>query len=293
MKIGLLTRNSDAWCSTQLQKAMIGRGVEPFSFSFSSIVARIARTPLVTIDGINALEELRGIIVRPIGRGSLDEIIFRLDVLHTLERNGLLIINPPSAIEKSVDKYYTLTLLEEEGIPTPPTIVTESADHAIEAFHELGGDIVMKPLFGSRGMGICRVSDPDVANRIFRTLNFTHNVLYIQKFVPHGTKDIRAFVVGDRVVAAMQRRAEGWKTNVSLGAKPVPFKPPQEVEEMTVRATEKLGCRVAGVDVLEGKDGYMVNDLNSQPGFRGLQSVTKVKIADRIIDYILQLIKKQ
>ncbi len=292
MKIGLLTRNSDAWCSAQLQEALLKRGVESFSFSFPSIVARIGGPPIVTVEGVNVADELSGIIVRPIGRGSLDEIIFRLDVLHTLERNGLLVVNPPSAIEKSVDKYYTLKLLEEEGIPTPPTIVTENAELAVEAFRELGGDVVMKPLFGSRGMGICRVSDEDVASRIFRSLHFTHNVLYVQKFIPHGTADIRTFVVGDRVVAAMQRRAEGWKTNVSLGAKPVSYKPPSEVEEMTVRAATKICCKVAGVDVLEGKDGYMVNEINSQPGFRGLQSVTKIKVAERIVDYVLQLARR-
>ncbi|MEM4297588.1 MAG: RimK family alpha-L-glutamate ligase, partial [Nitrososphaerota archaeon] len=215
-------------------------------------------------------------------------IIFRLDVLHRLERSGLPITNPPSAIEKAVDKYYTLCLLEESGIPVPRTVATESPRRALQAFEELGRDVVIKPVFGSRGMGVTRVSDLEVARRIFHNLNYNRNVLYIQEFIPHGTKDIRAFVVGDRVIAAMERVAESWKTNVSQGAKPLPLKPSQELEELAAKAVKTIGCKVAGVDIIEGPGGLFVNELNSQPGFRGLQSVTKIDIAEEIVEYVIE-----
>lgn len=288
MKMGLLTRNPRAWCSTQLVKAMERRGVEPLPLSFSDLRARVSFRPEVSLDShLDLVRELGALIVRPIGRGSLDEIIFRLDLLHRLERLGLPIINPPSSIEKAVDKYYALTLMEERGLPVPRTVVTESVEGAMDALHELGGDVVVKPLFGSRGIGITRVSDPEAAGRIFRSLAFVHNVLYVQEFIPHGTRDIRAFVVGDKVVAAMYRVAEGWKTNVSQGAKPIPLRPGRELENLSVGAAEALGCIVAGVDVLEGPGGYVVNEVNSQPGFRGLQSMTHVDIAGKIVDHIL------
>ncbi|MFQ6075459.1 MAG: RimK family alpha-L-glutamate ligase [Candidatus Bathyarchaeia archaeon] len=288
MRMGLLTRNPRAWCSFQLIKAMERRDVEPISFRFSDLSARVSCKPEVTLNGhLDLVKELGALIVRPIGRGSLDEIIFRLDLLHRLERLGLPIINPPSSIERAVDKYYALTLMEERGIPVPRTVVTESVKGAMDAFYELGGDVVVKPLFGSRGIGITRVSDPEVAGRVFRSLQFVHHVLYVQEFIPHGTRDIRAFVVGDRVVAAMYRVAEGWKTNVSQGAKPIPLRPKRELEELSVGAVKALGCVVAGVDVLEGPGGYLVSEVNSQPGFQGLQSTTLVDIAGKIVDYIL------
>ena len=91
-------------------------------------------------------------------------------------------------------------------------------------FSELGGDVVVKPIFGSRGQGATRIVDVDIADTVFKAITFHHGVIYMQEFVPHGHSDIRAFVIGDRVVASMRRVAEGWKTNYSRGAKPAPTK---------------------------------------------------------------------
>jgi RimK family alpha-L-glutamate ligase len=204
----------------------------------------------------------------------------------------MTVINPPLAIERSVDKYHTLALLEERGVPVPRTIVTESHEEALEAFHELGSDIVLKPLFGSRGIGSTRISDPDVATRLFRAIAFYHGVLYLQEFVPHGFSDLRTFVIDNRVIAAMRRVAQNWKTNVSLGAKPTALNPGKEIEDLAVKAAEVIGCKVAGVDILESKNGPVVIELNSQPGWRGLQSVTKLNIAEEIVKYAVAQSKK-
>ncbi len=263
------------------------RGIEPICLRFRDLKASIAMRPAVQLsDGLDLLKEVQCILVRPIGRGSLDEIVFQLDLLHRLERLGMVIVNRPSAIEKAVDKYYALTLLEEAGIPVPRTVVCEDPAVALHAFDELGGDVVVKPIFGSRGLGITRLTDREVASRVFRSLAFMRNVLYLQEFIAHGTRDIRAFVVGGRVVASMHRVAAGWKTNVSRGASAVPFSPSQEVKELAVNASKVLGCEVAGVDILEGPEGLLVNEVNSQPGFRGLQSTTELDIAEEIVEYI-------
>lgn len=287
MKIGIITRDKDGWCSTQLREAMRKRNVTPLCFSFPQLLARVKYTPEASVGETDVLRDLSGLITRPLGRGSLEEIIFRMDVLHRLERLGVLIINPPLAIERSVDKYHALTLLEEHGLPIPRTAVTESPEEALKAFHELGGDVVVKPLFGSRGVGSTRLSDPEIARRVFRAVSFYHGVLYLQEFVPHGSSDIRAFVIGDRVVASMHRVAETWKTNVSLGAKPVACKLDKELEGLAVKAAGVIGCKVAGVDILESPDGPVIVELNSQPGWRGLQSVAEVNIADEIVEYVL------
>lgn len=290
-KVGILTRNENSWCSMQLKEAAIKFGLQPLCFSFPRLMARIGFKPEVSLDESDVLKDLKAIVVRPIGRGSLEEIIFRMDLLHRLKRLGMYIINPPNAIERSVDKYYALSLLEEAGLPVPRTVVTESAREALKAFNDLGGDVVIKPIFGSRGIGSTRISDPDIAERIFRALEFHHQVIYLQEFIPHGNYDIRVFVLGNRVLAAMRRFSNLWKTNISLGAEPVAYRPTEEIEQLAIKSAEIIGCEVAGVDILESEKGNFIIELNSQPGWRGLQSVTKTNIAEEIINYVINKVK--
>jgi RimK family alpha-L-glutamate ligase len=255
--------------------------------SFANLVAKIGVASKVSFEKLDLLNDLGALLVRPIGRGSLDEVIFQMDTLHTLSRAKLPVINHPSAIEKAVDKYYALALLEENGIPTPKTVVTESVPDALEAFKTFGNDAIVKPVFGSRGIGAARISDVDVAERVFRTLRFYRHVIYVQEFVPHGKKDTRTFIVGGRVVASMHRVSKSWKTNVSQGATSVKADLPTETEKLALDAARTIGCEIAGVDIMENHDGLYVNEVNSQPGWRGLQSTTKVDIADQMAEYVL------
>jgi len=286
-----MTRDQNGWCSTQLRNAMKTKNITPVCFGYRKIIGRINYNPAASIKDLNLTKDIDAMITRPIGRGSLEEILFRMNLLHMLERQGLLIINPPLAIERAVDKYCSLTIFHENGLPVPRTAVTENHDEALKCFHELGGDVVVKPLFGSRGIGTSRITDPDVAARIFRAISFHHGVLYLQEFVDHGGSDIRAFVVGDRVVASMRRISSNWKTNVSLGAKPVSVDLPEELQKIAVKAAKVIGCKVTGIDIIEGPNGPVIIELNSQPGWRGLQSVTKVNIAEEIIDYVRSELK--
>jgi RimK family alpha-L-glutamate ligase len=291
LKMGIMTRDQNGWCSTQLRKAIEKQNITPICFDYRQIIGRINYTPEASVKKINILQDLDALITRPIARGSVEELLFRMDFLHKLERHGLPIINPPLSIERAVNKYCSLNLLQENGLPVPRTAVTENPDEALKCFHELGGDVVVKPLFGSRGLGATRITDPDIATRVFLTISFYHGVLYMQEFIPHGGSDIRAFVVGDRVVAAMRRTSTNWKTNVSMGAKPVSLNLSEELETLAVKAAKVVGCKVTGVDIIEGPEGPVVIELNSQPGWKGLQSVTKTCIADEIISYVLSELK--
>ncbi len=290
--VGVVGRDVDGWGTLQLRASLERRGVSFLFFRFSSLVARVGYGASVSATNTDLDDDLAALIIRPVGRGSVEEIVFRMDLLHTLERRGVLVINPAGAIERCVDKYYALALLEEGGVSVPRTVVTESAEEALRGFRELGGDVVLKPLFGSRGIGSTRIFDANVAERIFNSLSFHHGVLYLQEFVPHGDSDIRAFVVGERVVAAMRRVGSSWKTNVSQGARPVATQLGEELESLAVKAVKVVGCKVAGVDILESEKGPLIVELNSQPGWRGLQSVTRVNIADCIVDYVLAGVKK-
>lgn len=287
-----MTRNPEAWSSTQVREALTKRGIPYQCFTFPRLVARLAYKPYFKVNGTSLLEELDALIIRPIGRGSLEELVFRMDMLYKLERQGFYMVNPPTAIEHCVDKYDILAILEDEGVPVPRTLATESVNEAIKAFNELGGDVVVKPIFGSRGQGATRVNDLDIADTIFKAITFHHGVIYMQEFVPHGTSDIRAFVLGDQVIASMRRVAQGWKTNYSQGAKPAPEKISDEFKELAVKAAKAVGCKVAGVDILEGPQGPRIVDVNSQPGWKGLQMVAKVDIADSIVGFVLKELKK-
>src|SRR5436305_13120728 len=141
-----------------------------------------------------------------------------MDVLHGLAAGGVPVLNPPAAVETCVDKYLASARLAAAGLPVPPTVVCQHADAALEAFTALGGDVVVKPLFGSEGRGMMRIADPDLAWRTFRTLERLQSVLYLQRAIEHPGWDLRAFVLGGEVIAAMRRRSNGgWRTNVAQG----------------------------------------------------------------------------
>lgn len=292
MKIGIMTRNPEAWSSSQIREALTKRAIPYECFTFPKLVARLAYKPYFKVNSTSIIDDLNALIIRPIGRGSLEELVFRMDMLYKLERQGFYMVNPPTAIEHCVDKYDILALLEDVGVPVPRTLATESVNEALKAFNELGGDVVVKPIFGSRGQGATRVNDIDVADTIFKAITFHHGVIYMQEFVEHGFTDIRAFVIGDRVTASMRRVAEGWKTNYSRGARPAPAKISKEFEDLAVKSAKAVGCKIAGVDILEGPDGPRIVDVNSQPGWKGLQVVTDVNIADEIVRFVLSEIKK-
>ncbi len=252
MKFGIMTRNMEAWSSTQVREALTKHGIPYECFTFPRLVARLAYRPYFKVNSTSIIDDLDALIIRPIGRGSLEELVFRMDMLYKLERQGFYMVNPPTAIEHCVDKYDILALLEDVGVPVPRTLATESVNEAIKAFDELGGDVVVKPIFGSRGQGATRVNDVDIADTIFKAITFHHGVIYMQEFVQHGTSDIRAFVIGDHVVASMRRVAENWKTNYSRGAKPAPAKISKEFEDIAIKSAKAVGCKIAGVDILEG-----------------------------------------
>ena len=143
MKFGILTRNSNSWSSTQLREALTRHGISCACFKFQKLLARVGYKPYLSSAEIRFLEELDALMIRPIGRGSLEEIIFRMNILRRLQRQGLYVINPPEAIEHCADKYDILAVLEENGLSVPRTAVTENTGEALKAFRELGGDVIV------------------------------------------------------------------------------------------------------------------------------------------------------
>ena len=286
MKVGIIGSDRKEWHISRLLKSFEKRGAEAYLLPVTKLLARIGGTPRFSVRGFG-VDDYDAVIVRRVPGGTAEQVFYRMDALRRIEDMGVKVINPARSIEKAVDKYYTSALLEEAGINTPRTIVTESFSEAMRAFNELGGDVVVKPLFGSLGMGIARITNEDVAYRVFRALEMTKSVYYLQEFIPHGGRDIRVFIIGDQVVASMQRVSDDWKTNISSGGKASPYTPSDEAVEMSLKASEKLGLMYTGVDIIETEDEAYVIELNSTPGWEGLQSVTDIDITEALIDHVM------
>jgi len=279
------------WHTDELLRALAARGHTGTVVPYESLVARIAprtTTALLSTDSQQLLSA-PAVLARIIPNGSLEQIIYRVDALHCLEDRGVRVMNSPRAIERCVDKFYTSALLREAGLDTPETVVCERIDDAMAAVREMG-DVIVKPLFGSMGHGMVRVSDPETAFRVFRALELARAVFYLQRVVVHAGFDVRAFVVGNRVVAAIERRARdgGWRTNISLGGEARGIDLPPAWSELALTAARAVGADYAGVDLLPASDGSIhVLEVNGIPGWSGAQKATSVDIAGAVVDHLI------
>ena len=274
--------SSGGWHAQRLTDALAARGHEVRLVPVTRMVGRV--------DGDAAVRGLEGcdaVIVRGIPRGSLEQVIFRVDALHVLVARGVTVVNGPRAIERTIDKFLASALLTRAGVPTPRTIACERREDALEAFDELGGDVIVKPLFGSMGAGMTRVDDADVAYRVFHALEIERAVYYLQEALP-ADRDLRAFVVGGRVLAAVERVGEGWRANLARGARAQAAELSAEQERMCLAAAEALGTGYAGVDLL----GDHVLELNGIPGWHGLQEATGADVAAALAAHVESLVSE-
>jgi len=279
------------WHTDELLRALAARGHTGTVVPYESLVARIApRSTAPTLSATSQqLLSAPAVLARIVPNGSLEQIIYRVDALHWLEERGVRVMNSPRAIERCVDKFYTSALLHEAGLDTPETVVCERIDDAMAAVREMG-DVIVKPLFGSMGHGMVRVSDPETAFRVFRALELARTVFYLQRIVEHAGCDVRAFVVGNRVIAAIERRARdgGWRTNISLGGEARAIDLPSAWSELALTAARAVGADYAGVDLLPASDGTIhVLEVNGIPGWSGAQKATSVDIAGAIVDHLI------
>jgi ribosomal protein S6--L-glutamate ligase len=210
--------------------------------------------------------------------------------LHRLKARGIPVLNPPLALETCIDKYLCSARLEAAGLHVPPTVVCQDAETAQEAFAALGRDVVVKPIFGSEGRGLVRISDEELAWRTFRTLERTQAVIYVQQFVPHPGWDLRVFVLGDAVLAGMKRHAKkDWRTNVAQGGVGEPVHVDKSEADIALRAARCTGLVAGGVDLLPGPDGtWYVLEVNAVPGWRALARVCGLDVATEIIKTVVK-----
>jgi len=283
MNIGIAITDQNDWTARALVRSVQRSGAEPVPFRLSEIAS-------YTFD-FSTIGDVDAVIVRDLGAGAFEEVSFKFDLLRILEKK-LPVINTPESIQNAANKYYSLHLLKKAGLPVPETVVTSDADVAMDTL-DGWGEAVTKPIFGYKGIGIRRFqsgSDLYDSNResIDEILS-ERGVLYLQEFIPIE-RDIRAFVVGDRVAGAIYRYAQnGWITNLSQGGTPELCLLDPEHEEASILASEVIGTAFAGVDIAETDDGFLILEVNGTPSGKGIYDACRVDVTGDIVDHLISI----
>lgn len=286
MKLAILSRSLRAYSTQRLRTAALQRGHQ----------VKVLDTLRFGIDLSGPEPDLhfRG---RPLS--AYDAVLPRIGasvtyfgtaVVRQFEQMDVYTPNTANGIMNSRDKLRASQILLRHEIAMPATVFVRNRAEIAHAIEMVGGaPVVIKLLEGTQGIGVILAPEMKVAEAIIETLHGTNQQVLIQSFVKEsrGT-DIRALVVGDRVVAAMRRRALGeeFRSNVHRGGSVEPVDLDPEFAEVAVRSAHIMGLRVAGVDMLEGADGPLVMEVNSSPGLQGIETATKLDVAGAIVDYI-------
>jgi ribosomal protein S6--L-glutamate ligase len=215
---------------------------------------------------------------------------FGTAVVRQFEQLDVYTPSSSNGIVNSRDKLRALQILSRHDIGLPHTAFVRRKQDVLPAIERVGGaPVIIKLLEGTQGVGVILADSIKVAEAIIETLQSTKQNVLIQKFVGESAgRDIRAFVVGDRVVAAMRRVAQGgdFRSNVHRGGTAEAVELDAAYRDTAIRSAQILGLKVAGVDMLEGKDGPQVMEVNSSPGLEGIETATKLDIAGAVIDFI-------
>lgn len=290
LRVAIVTDNP-GWHGARLRKAFTQRDIASVYVSLQACRLDMIRSGTkVHLPGF-ADELPDAVFVRGIPGGSLEQVVYYLNVLHAMQAAGVVVYNNGRAIERSVDKSFTSFVLAHSGVPTPETWVTADPNEAaaITVAHATRDrPLVCKPLFGSQGKGLCLVSGVDT----LPCVENVRGVWYLQRFV--GTLDVhagdcRVLVVGGRAIAAMRRTAQGWIKNVAQGALCQAALPEGEIRQLAEHAVGCLNMNYAGIDLIRDSDGkWWVIEVNSVPAWKGLQRVTSIDIAACLADDLLR-----
>lgn len=230
------------------------------------------------------------VFARLMPAGTLEQIVFRMDLLQRLMLSGVPVINPPKAIEASVDKFLCLAKLAAAGLPVPDTQVSQTCQQALLDFERLGGDVVVKPIFGSMGRGIERLTKVAQARDCFARLIEQGSVIYQQKFIQNDGSDLRLFVIDQQVWAMRRKATSGWITNISQGGQGVVHEATSQEIDLALRAAQAVGATIAGVDVIYDKttgQGKVI-EINASVGWKEISRVLQVDFAEEVLLSILR-----
>lgn len=220
-----------------------------------------------------------------------------LYALRILNAFGVPTINTAMVAEICGDKLITSAMLARANVPQPRNVVAFSAEAALEAIEDFGYPVVLKPVVGSWGRLLAKINDRDAAEAVLEhkaTLGSAqHSVFYIQEYIKKPGRDIRAIVVGERVLTAIYRKSEHWITNTARGGEGELCPITAEIEALCLNATTAVGGGVLAVDLVEHPDkGLVVNEINHTMEFHTAQPISGIDIADEIVSYVVNVAKK-
>jgi [lysine-biosynthesis-protein LysW]--L-2-aminoadipate ligase len=221
-----------------------------------------------------------------------------LYALRVLNAWGIPTVNTAAVAEVCGDKLATSAALARAGIPQPRTVVAFTAEAALEAIEQLGYPVVLKPVVGSWGRLLSKINDRDAAEAILEHKevlgSYQHQIFYIQEYIEKPGRDIRAFVLGDRTVAAIYRKSEHWITNTARGGQGEVCPITSELEDLCGRAAAAVGGGVLAIDILEHPErGLLVNEINHTMEFHTTVPTTGVDIPGMIVDYVLAVARQR
>ncbi len=287
-KVGIALTDPHDWTGVSLCNALRHYGMKPIIFNFSDATSNISSEKIYA--GKTDLTMLDAVIVRDLGPATQDGAAFRFDILCHLKELGVLVINSPEAIARAANKHVSSVLFQRNGIPTPKTLVTNSISEAIDALSSFTCAVV-KPVFGYKGIDVERVEDDDEGRQRLEALLEKNCLLYMQEFIPNPGRDIRVFVVNNKVVGLIYRVAPagGWINNLSQGGSAEPCVLTDEQQRLGLKAAEVTGTVYAGVDIIEGDRDYVL-EINGTPSGKGIFEACGVDVTMKIVEYLDELI---
>jgi ribosomal protein S6--L-glutamate ligase len=288
MKVGVISKKPTYWSTKALLKAIRTQGHEPTFIKTDEVRLIVAGKDEAIFNGASL--QSQDVLIPRIGRSMTDfgkMLLRQLELMHvhtTLTSDGLITAR---------NKFLALQSLRAAGITVPRTILLASRPNLVEAGHLVRYPAVLKILSGTQGVGVMRVKSIEETASIVDTLKFFGEVVCLQEYIPNPGVDIRALVVGDRVVGSMKRIAphNEWRANMHLGAKGVPIELDDHAQKVAVRSTKAVGLEISGVDMIFRGDTPYVLEVNASPGFRGLLEATGVNAADAMVEYAVEKAK--
>lgn len=265
------------------------RGHTATPLQFPQIRGTILSGDTELLIGEHQIADFDALLVRTMPPGSLEQVVLRMDILATAAATGVQIVNSPKSIECAVDKYLTTQRLALAGLPVPDTTVCENSDAAMEAFAQLGHDVVIKPIFGAEGRGILRVNHPEMALRTFRTLERLNATIYMQRFLTGPLEDIRLLMLDGRPIASMKRTpaAGDFRANAAQLGHCTPWSPSDLEVGLAKRAAEVTDCVFSGIDLMYNEEGQaVIIEVNAVPGWRNIQKTCDIDVLAVFYDWL-------
>jgi len=290
MRAAIVVSDLLDWTAQALLASFSAKDIDAFFLNFSDLSAGINDGQSFSCAGVDLLN-LDAVVVRDLGRRGPGDVAFRFEVLQALQERGIAIINPPDAIARAANKYATSRSLQDAGVATPRTVVTNSLDEAEKALQDFK-KAVTKPLFGYKGRDIILLEEGIEADAaLLKDIVASQGLVYLQEFIALETpRDIRAFVVDGKVLGAIYRLAPPgqWISNLARGGRAVLCPLNKELVEMAAKAADAVGAVYCGVDLLETEGGLSVIEVNATPSGKGIFEALGVDVTQAIASHVHQ-----